>query len=171
MVRVIAIAALLLGVLVFLWTRLPVTVWYREGRPTRFGQTTNRAMGKFAGLGVPSFGMETLEVPGRKSGRMTSTVLVVARHEGEEYLVSMLGEGADWVRNVRATGGYAILRHGKRRNVRLVEVDAADRPPILKAYLAAAPGARPHITVDYREPAEAFAEVAADYPVFRVEPL
>lgn len=170
MARAITIAVLLVGALVFVWTRLPVTVWYRDGRPTRFGQFTNRGMGKFAALGAPSFGMETLEVPGRKSGKLTSTVLVVARHEGDEYLVSMLGDAVDWVRNVRAADGHAVLRHGKRRSVRLVEVEPAERPPILKAYLAVAPGARPHIPVDYREPVGAFTMVAERYPVFRVIP-
>ncbi len=135
----------LVAAFVFVWTRLPITVWYRDGRPTRFGRLTNRAMGRFASLGVPSYSMVTLEVPGRKSGKATSTVLVVARHGGAEYLVSMLGQHADWVRNARAAGGQVTLHHGERKAVRLVEVIPEERAPILKAYLRAAPGARPHI--------------------------
>jgi hypothetical protein len=38
----------------------------------------------------------------------------------------MLGDDADWVRNVRAAGGNATLRHGRREEVRLEEV-APDR--------------------------------------------
>jgi deazaflavin-dependent oxidoreductase (nitroreductase family) len=156
------------GALVFAWTRLPVTVWYRDQRPTRFGKLTNRWMGRFASLGVPSYAMETLEVPGRKSGRTTSTVLVVAHHEGEEYLVSMLGKNADWVRNVAAAGGEAVLRHGGRRPVHLAEVPVEERAPILRTYLRAAPGARPHIPVAVDASDEALAEVAPEFPVFRV---
>jgi hypothetical protein len=39
--------------------------------------------------------------------------VVIAEHDGERFLVSMLGE-ANWVHNVHAAGGRAVLRHGKR---------------------------------------------------------
>lgn len=159
------------GLFVLAWTRIPATVWYRDRRPTRAGRATNRFMGRFAASGLPSFGMVSLEVPGWKSGRPTSTVLVLARHEGSEYLVSMLGEGALWVRNVRAAGGRAVLRHGSPRAVRLVEVPVHERAPILRAYLEVAPGGRPHIPVARGAALEEFERVAADFPVFRVEPL
>jgi len=54
--------------------------------------------------------------------------------------------------------------------VTLVEVDPAARAPILKRYLALAPGARPHVSVDRHAPLEAFEGVASDYPVYRIEP-
>ncbi len=75
---------------------------------------------------------------------------------GEQYAGSMLGERSPWVHNVRATGGRAVVRHGGRREVRLVEVPPADRGPILKAYLGRAVGGRPHIPVDPRAPLEEF---------------
>ena len=37
-------------------------------------------------------------------------------------------------------------------DVELREVDAADRAPILRRFLALAPGARPHIAVDQHAP-------------------
>jgi hypothetical protein len=46
--------------------------------------------------------------------------------DGERYLVSMLGEEANWVKNVGAAGGQVVLRHGRREEVRLEEV-APDR--------------------------------------------
>ena len=158
------------AVFVFLWTRIPVSMWYRDQRPTRFGKLTNRVMGYYASSGVPAFRMATLEVPGRKSGRPTSTVLVVAHHEGNEYLVSMLGENSDWVKNARAAGLHVALRHGGARKVTLEEVLPADRAPILKAYLKAAPGGRPHIPVAPNAALEEFAAVADRYPVFRIAP-
>jgi len=168
-VKNLVLVAALLGALVFLWTKIPLEWWYQDRRPTGFGKATNRAMGKFAALGVPAFGMVTLEVPGRKSGKPTSTVLVLAKYEGREFLVSMLGHNVDWVKNVHAAGLDAVFRHGKRRPIHLVEVAVEDRAPLLKRYAELAPGGRRHIPVALDAPLEAWSEVAADYPVFWVE--
>jgi hypothetical protein len=110
----------------------------------------------------------TLEVRGRRTGRVISFPLVVADYQGERYLVAMLGEQANWVRNVRAARGRAVLRHGGRETVRLDEVDAADRAPILRRYLSLAPGARPHFPLDRRAPLAEFDRIAARFPVFRI---
>jgi hypothetical protein len=110
----------------------------------------------------------TLEVRGRRTGRVIAFPVAVTDYRGERYLVAMLGRSANWVRNVRAAGGQAVLRHGRRETVRLEEVDAVDRAPILRRYLKLAPGARPHIPVDRRAPLEQFDRIAADYPVFRI---
>jgi len=88
--------------------------------------------------------------------------------DGQRYLVSMLGERGQWVRNVRAAGGRAVLRRSGREAVSLEEVPPAQRAPILQAYLQVAPGARPHVPVDTEAPLTAFAEIAAAFPVFRV---
>jgi hypothetical protein len=80
----------------------------------------------------------------------------------------MLGERANWPRNIRAAGGQALLRHGRRETVLLEEVPVEQRPAILRRYLAVAPGGRPHIPVDREAPLEAFAEIASDVPVFRI---
>ncbi|WP_240777610.1 nitroreductase/quinone reductase family protein [Nonomuraea basaltis] len=112
--------------------------------------------------------LATLEVVGRRSGRVISFPLVVADYQRERYLVAMLGENANWVRNVRAAKGRAVLRHGRRETVRLEEVEPAVRAPILRRYLAMAPGARPHIPVDRHAPSQDFERIAARVPVFRV---
>ena len=80
----------------------------------------------------------------------------------------MLGERANWVRNVRAAGGRAVLRHGKKEAVRLEEVPVDQRPAILRQYLAVAPGARPHIPVDRNAPLSDFLPVAPGIPVFLI---
>ncbi len=77
----------------------------------------------------------TLKVRGRRSGRTHATALVMANVEGDRYLGSMLGESRDWVHNVRAAGGEATIHHRRVEKVRLEEVPAAERAPILKAYL------------------------------------
>ncbi|MHB8324803.1 MAG: nitroreductase/quinone reductase family protein [Candidatus Dormibacteria bacterium] len=112
-----------------------------------------------------------LEVRGRRTGRNISVPVVITAHHGERYLVSMLGDEVNWVRNVRAAGDRAVLRHGLREAVRLEEVSADARPAILRRYLALAPGARPHISVDRHASVEQFERIAPDIPVFRILPL
>lgn len=80
----------------------------------------------------------------------------------------MLGPEANWVRNVRAAGGRATLRRRTREPVLLEEIPAARRTPVLRRYLAIAPGARPHVPVDRRASLAEFARIAGWYPVFRV---
>ena len=112
----------------------------------------------------------TLEVTGRRSGRIVVCPLAVTTYHHQRYLVSMLGRNANWVANVRAAQGDVVLRHGRRESVHLVEVDAAERAPILRRFLAHAPGARPHMPVDRRAPIGEFERIAADFPVFQVTP-
>jgi hypothetical protein len=90
---------------------------------------------------------------------------------GERYLVSMLGVETNWVRNVKAAGGEARLRHGIREQILLQEVEVSQRAPILKAYLQRAPGARPHIAISQDAPISEFEKIASQYPVFRVKTL
>jgi hypothetical protein len=71
------------------------------------------------------------------------------------------------VQNVRAAGGKAVLRSGGREKVEL-EVPADQRPPILRAYLQRAPGARPHVPVNKDAALAEFQKVAAEFPVFRL---
>lgn len=141
---------------------------YREGRPNLLAKFLNRASAIAHSAGIWPSRLATLEVPGRRSGRLISFPVVIADYEGERYLVAMLGENTNWVRNVRAAGGRVVLRHGGRETVRLEDVDPAARPPIVRRYLDVAPGARPHIPVDRRAPDEEFELVAPQIPVFRI---
>jgi hypothetical protein len=140
---------------------------YRGGRPNRLARVVNRFGAILHSTGLVSH-LVTLEVRGRRTGRVISFPVVVADYQGERYLVAMLGDNTNWVRNVRATGGQAVVRHGRRRPVLLEEVDPARRPPILRRYLDRAPGARPHVPVDRRAPLADFERIAYDFPVFRI---
>lgn len=146
---------------------------YRDGRLPSWG----KALFNTPTLWLSTSGvvprLVTLEVPGRTSGRPIAYPLVLADHEGQDYLVSMLGPRAGWVRNVRANGLRAVLRHGRRRDaVTLIEthLDPAAGAPILKRYLECAPGARPHIPVHYRSPVADFEAQVPQYPIFQVLP-
>ncbi len=144
--------------------------YYRGGRPNRLARALDRCTAALYARGVGPDYLVTLEVPGRRSGRIVGLPLVAALFEGERYLVSMLGEEANWVRNVRAAGGHAALRHGHREQVRLEEVAPDRRAPVLKAYLGRAPGARAHVPVHKDAPLAEFERVAPRFPVFRILP-
>lgn len=141
---------------------------YRGGRPNRMARFLNGIWSRTAAAGLPPHRMHTLEVRGRRSGRLRSFPVVVADYEHERYLVAMLGERANWVANVRAAAGEAVLRHGRRETVRLEEVDPGARAPILQRYLQLAAGGASHIAVDPAAPLAAFERIAPHYPVFRV---
>ena len=95
---------------------------YRGGRPNRMARVVNRCWAIVYALGIAPNHLVTLDVRGRGSGGTISLPLVMAVVDGERYLVSMLGDGVDWVRNVRAAGGKVTLRHGRREDVCLEEV-------------------------------------------------
>ncbi len=150
----------------------PVNRWmYRGGHPNALARALNKlgALQYAKGLLSPNYAV-TLHVKGRSSGRTISFPLVLVERDGAEYLVSMLGNDANWVRNVRADGGRAVLERGTRRDVVLEDVDVARRGPILRDYLAVAPGGRAHMPIDWRSPVEDFQAIADGYPVFLVQP-
>jgi deazaflavin-dependent oxidoreductase (nitroreductase family) len=141
---------------------------YRGQRPNWIAKILNRAWAVVGSSGITSNYLETLEVIGRKSGRTLSLPVAVAIVDGQRYLVSMLGDHANWVQNVRAAGGRAVLRSGGCEEVQLEELPADQRAPILKAYLQRAPGARPHVPVNKDAALAEFQRVAAEFPVFRL---
>jgi hypothetical protein len=141
---------------------------YRGGRPAALTRIINHGWAFIHSLGLFPNYMVTLEVVGRQSGKVIRFPLAMTVIEGERYLVSMLGENANWVRNVRAAEGRAGLRHGIREDIMLEEIDVVKRAPVIKAFLAHAPGARPHIPVDKDAALSEFEAIAAKYPVFRL---
>jgi len=137
-------------------------------RPTKVTQTFNRFMSWLASRGLMPSDTVTLEVKGRRSGMVRSNVVTWVKQDGERYLVSPRGE-SEWVRNVRAADGEAVIRHRGRQRVRLEEVPAEERAPIIKAYLAkTAMATRAHFGVDPKAEIEEFEAIAARHPVFRI---
>jgi hypothetical protein len=143
---------------------------YRGGRPNRVATVVNRCWAAIHALGIAPNYLVTLEVRGRLSGRQIRLPLVMAVVGGNRYLVSMLGEKVDWVRNVKAAGGNVTLRHGRREDIHLEEVAADRRAPVLRAYLKRAPGARPHLPIHRDATLSDFEQVASHFPVFLVVP-
>jgi hypothetical protein len=141
---------------------------YRDGRPNRSARVVSRLLGiAFAAIG--SNRAATIEVRGRKTGRKISFPVAIVAYEGDRYLVAMLGDKTNWVRNLRADS-HAVLLQGTRENVSLVEDFSGNRAAILRRYLELAPGARPFFPIDRRAPLGDFERIVKEYPVFRVAP-
>ena len=122
-----------------------------------------------AGFGLLPDLLLTLRTKDRRSGRLQAHILAPASHEGHRYLVSMLGEGSNWVQNVRAVNGAAYIQRVVIRPVLLTEIPAVQRAPILKAWCQIATSGRRHLPVPYDAPVSAFEAIARDYPVFRID--
>jgi len=128
-------------------------------------------------LGWTPRGVVSLEVRGRTSGRTRATPVVETQHRGDTYIVALAGE-AQWVRNVRAAHGHAVLRRRRARQVRLEELPVSERAPVIAAYLsqardrggeASAEGqARSYFGLPPDAAVDDIAAVAGHYPVFRV---
>ena len=103
--------------------------------PDRFTRRVfNPIVSRLTRWGVSVWGSRVLEVPGRVSGEIRSTPVNVLTVGDRRYLVAPRGR-TQWVRNVRSAGS-CDLRVGRRReHVALVELDDADKPEILRAYL------------------------------------
>jgi hypothetical protein len=143
--------------------------------PRRHIARVNRMVARLAVLGLTLRNTVALEVPGRQSGRLRRTSLVVAEHRSGHYLVSLAGE-SEWVRNVRANNYRASLRRLRSRPVRLVELPVAERPGVLKAYLSKRAyskspefEAREFFGVSPDASLDDLGEIAGRYPVFRIE--
>jgi hypothetical protein len=111
---------------------------YRGGRPNWFARVQDRATALAFAAGIAGRRGAALQIRGRRTGRIITFPVAIADYEGERYLVSMLGEDVNWVRNLRAADGHAV------------------------------PGARPHIPVSPGAPIADFERISADFPVFRI---
>jgi hypothetical protein len=144
--------------------------FYRNWRPTRLARLWNPAYAWLAGLGILPPLLANVQVRDRRNGRLQSTILVVATHGGERYLVSMLGNGSDWVQNVRAAGGKASIQRGRVAPVHLTEIPIQERAAILKAWCQVASSGRKHLSVSPDAPLTEFDKIAPSHPVFRIDP-
>jgi hypothetical protein len=77
----------------------------RPWQPTAMGRAPAVASAEFASFDQPGVAKIALSL----SGTPRSTVVVRTRSAGQDYLVGLAGE-SEWVRNVRAAGGQAVLR-------------------------------------------------------------
>lgn len=134
-----------------------------------------KAIPAFTALGLTR-GTVTLEVRGRRSGKIIRLSVTQVRLGGRVYLVSLGGE-SQWVQNVCAAGGRAVIISGGRQAVDLVEVPIHERAPILMAYVSqrafthsGAQSAKHFFGFQSRPTLDDMARVADRYPVFEIRP-
>ena len=142
-----------------------MTVYHKPSGMTRL---FNRIFGFIAGAGLMPKKNIMLETKGRRSGQTRSVPVNIVEYDGQRYLVSPRGE-SEWVRNVRADGGQAVIRHGKRKTVRLEELPSGERAPIIQKYLREnAMATKQHFGIDPKSDIAEFERIAALHPVFRI---
>jgi F420H(2)-dependent quinone reductase len=78
----------------------PQAAWY---------QRLNRLGVPLTSLGLAPRDAVTLEVRGRKAGKLRRIPILRTRYRDADYLVALAGE-SQWVRNVRAADGRAFIR-------------------------------------------------------------
>jgi deazaflavin-dependent oxidoreductase (nitroreductase family) len=105
-----------------------------------------------------------LTVRGRKSGEPRSTPVSLATVNGERYIVAAFANAA-WVSNVRAAGQATLSRGHTSERVRLNEIPASEREPILRGFLQQVRGGARFFG---GRNADDVVAAADDYPVFRV---
>lgn len=137
--------------------------------PTRADRATVKVIAALVHAGLGPFGARELQVRGRTSGAVRTTVVNVLTLDGARYLVAPRGT-TQWVRNLRHAG-VAELRLGRHHEpVRAVELADGEKAPVLRAYLARwgfevgrfFPGLGKNPTD------AALGAIAADFPVFRL---
>lgn len=95
----------------------------------------NAVVATLTRAGVSVWGSRVLRVRGRASGEWRSTPVNPLRHEGARYLVAPRGH-AQWVRNLRVAGTGELVVGRRVERFTATEVADADKPAILRAYLA-----------------------------------
>ena len=143
-----------------------------EFRPPRWLKPMNKVMMAVQRLGVPTGPAMVLTVPGRKSGQPRSTPMTPFEHDGGLYVVAGY-PGADWASKARAAGAGTLSRGRKSRHVKIVELDAAQSRPVLRAFAVKVP-----VGVGFAKRAglvrdgapDEFAALAGQLNVFRFDP-
>jgi deazaflavin-dependent oxidoreductase (nitroreductase family) len=137
-------------------------------QPTTMEGVLNRLFGFLVGLGLGMKHNYLLQVRGRKSGRVYSTPINLLEIGGRRFLVAPRGR-TQWVRNAEAAGAVTLKKGRSQLTYRLRLVDDAAKPPLLKAYLDNfKTTVQRYFPVPAGSPAEAFASIAANYPVFEL---
>jgi deazaflavin-dependent oxidoreductase (nitroreductase family) len=131
----------------------------------------NRAVGLATRAGLSVWGSRVLRVRGRKSGQWHSHPVNLLTHDGRQYLVAPRGE-TQWVRNIRVAGGGELLLGRGVRPITVAEISDDEKPPLLRAYLKRW---KFEIGMFFQGVSgdssdEELRGVAADHPVFRIEP-
>jgi deazaflavin-dependent oxidoreductase (nitroreductase family) len=137
-------------------------------RPTVIERLFNHCFGLLVGLGLGMKHHYLLQVRGRKSGKLYSNPVDVLDISGRRFLVAPRGR-TQWVRNAEAASYVTLKRGSWQQRFSLRAIPDADKPELLKAYLDRfKTEVQRYFPVAAGSEAQAFAGIAADYPVFEL---
>jgi deazaflavin-dependent oxidoreductase (nitroreductase family) len=80
-------------------------------------------------------GDAVLQVKGRRSGRLRTTLARTISVDGQRYLVAIRGE-TNWACNLRASGEAGLNERGRSIRIKAVELDGEERRALLRAFAA-----------------------------------
>ena len=141
---------------------------FRE--PSGLERLFNRVFGLLVGWGLGPRGYYLLQVKGRKTGRVYAIPVIVLEIGGAMFLVAPRGR-TQWARNVEAAPDVTLARGSRRVDYRVRAVPDAEKPLVLRAYLERFRSVvQRYFPVPAGSPPEAFAPLAARYPVFELRP-
>jgi hypothetical protein len=89
---------------------------------------------------------------------MRADAVVIPTRAGQQYIVSMFGTVSDWVHNVGAAHGDAVIHHRGCVRVRLVLVPPEERAAI--PHVRVASSGRKHFPLPVGAPLADFAAIA-----------
>lgn len=137
-------------------------------RPGTLEKWFNRFFGFLVAEGFGPSYCYLLQVQGRKTGRLYSTPVNVLDYRDQRFLVAPRGS-TQWARNASAEG-YVWLKRGRIRDRYAVRaLSDKDKPELLSEYLSRYKAAvERYFPVPAGSPVEAFASIAASYPVFEL---
>ncbi len=139
---------------------------YKVGSGTRVANVPFKLMTR---LGLGAGYRRILSVRGRRTGKVYSVPVDVMTDGDGRWLVAPYGE-VGWVRNARAAGEVTLARGGHRETVRVEELSAEERAPVLRKYLTEVPVTRPYFDVTPSSSDQEFTAEAPKHPVFRILP-
>jgi deazaflavin-dependent oxidoreductase (nitroreductase family) len=129
----------------------------------------NRLVRTLTAAGVSVWGSRVLAVRGRRSGEWRTTPVNLLALGDDRFLVAPRGE-TEWVRNIRVAGGGELRLGRKVEPFAIQELDDADKPEVLRAYLRRW---KAEVGVFFEgvgpdSPDTELARVAPLHPIFRV---
>ena len=130
----------------------------------------NRLVVGLTRIGLSFWGSRILEVRGRISGQPRRVPVNVLSLEGRRYLVAPRGH-TQWVRNLRAASEGDLLLGLRRDHFHAIEINDADKQPILRAYLRRWKWevGQFFAGVDPDSSDADLDRIASDHPVFQIE--
>lgn len=152
-------------------------------RVNTFMRINNTVMSSLLRLGIKMWSFSLLIVRGRKSGKPIATPIAIFVQDQKRYLIASYGV-VNWVRNLRAAGGEAMLTRGRHNEkICAIELSPEAAAPVFRAALRSGPPGVPaaifrvyrallvlsYLNVTENSSLEEFEREVLTHPVFLVQ--